>query len=130
GDFEAAADLMEAAIPALQRRRGEAILRGWAHELPPDLVRTRPVLGIGLVGGLASYGEFDSIAERLRDIEAALAEIEKGSADSRVVVVDAAQLPRIPGAVALYRAALAQVRGDLPALIDQATRVLELAPAD
>jgi LuxR family maltose regulon positive regulatory protein len=45
-------------------------------------------------------------------------------------VVDESQLPMLPGAIELYRAALAQVRGDVPALIRHATRVLELATAD
>lgn len=135
-DLERAAKLMELAIPDMQKNRGEAILRSWAHILPADLVRKRPVLGIGLIGGLVSYGEFDGIEDRLRDVErclASLAAAEAQSADAlanQVVVVDGAQLPRVRGAVELYRAALAQIRGDLSGLIEHAQRVLELAPAD
>jgi LuxR family maltose regulon positive regulatory protein len=132
-DFERAAELIELASPEMQRNRGEAILRGWSRLLPRDLVRNRPVLGICLVGALASYGEFDGIADRLRDVERALAllaEAEPAAPPHGIVVVDESQLPRIPGAVELYRAALAQVRGDVPALIEHAQRVLELAPLD
>jgi LuxR family maltose regulon positive regulatory protein len=135
-DLERAADLIEVALPEMQRNRGEAILRRWAHVLPQKLVRTRPVLGIGLIGGLVSYGEFEGIEDRLRDVERCLAAIAQAgtlSSDSSapwVVVVDETQLPRVPGAVELYRAALAQVRGDVPGLIKHAQRVLELAPAD
>ncbi len=135
-DFEHAADLIEAALPEMQKNRGEAILRGWGHMLPDELVRARPVLGIGLVGALASYGEFDGLEARLRDVEQglkALADAGTQSGDSsatRAVVVDESQLPRLPGAVELYRAALAQVRGDVPGIITHAQRVLELAPPD
>lgn len=135
-DLERAAELMELAIPDLQKYRGEAILRSWAHTLPVEFVRTRPVLGIGFVGGLVSYGEFDEIEERLRDVERCLATLTHASAQSapaladHVVVIDRTQLPRILGAVELYRAAMAQVRGDIPGLIIHAERVLEVAPAD
>lgn len=135
-DLERAAELIELAIPDMQRNRGEAILRGWAHMLPNELVRTRPVLGIGLVGGLISCGEFDGIAERLRDVEHCLETLAEADGQSpsgsahRVVVVDTTQLPRVPGAVELYRAALAQVRGDVSGIITHAQRVLEVAPAD
>ncbi|MEP7241151.1 MAG: LuxR C-terminal-related transcriptional regulator [Devosia sp.] len=129
-DLERAAELIERATPEMQRNRGEAILRGWSRLLPKELVRNRPVLGIGFVGALVSYGEFDGIDERLRDVEYGLAALAEDSASSRVVVIDQSQLPRLPGAVELYRAALAQVRGDVPGIIEHAKRVLELAPAD
>lgn len=128
-DFERAAELIELATPDMQKNRGEAILRGWSRQLPRDLVRNRPVLGIGFVGALVSYGEFDGIDERLRDVEHGLAMLA-GAGPSAAVVVDRSQLPRLPGAVELYRAALAQVRGDVPGIIEHAQRVLELAPSD
>lgn len=136
GNLERAAELMELAIPDMQKNRGEAILRSWAHTLPAELVRLRPVLGIGLVGGLMSYGEFDGIEERLGDIERCLTTPgeagtpSEGDPEHKVIVVDRTQLPRIPGAVELYRAALAQVRGDVPGIIIHAQRVLVLAPPD
>ena len=52
GDVEQAADLMERAIPALQRNRQEATIRGWLDALPDEVVRTRPVLAVGLIGAL------------------------------------------------------------------------------
>ncbi len=129
GDFERAADLIELAIPETQKSRGEAVIRGWVRRLPDELVRSRPVLGIGFVGALVSSGEFEGIEERLRDIERSLAATAEAGAP-RVVVVDETQLPRLPGAIELYRAALAQVRGDVPGTINHAQRVLDLAPPD
>ncbi|MEO5806427.1 LuxR C-terminal-related transcriptional regulator [Devosia sp.] len=132
-DLERAAGLIERALPDMQRNRQEATIRRWAHLLPHELVSTRPVLGIGLVGGLVSFGEFAGIEDRLRDIErclVALSEDGKTTSAHGVIVIDQVQLPRVAGAVELYRAALAQVRGDLPSLIHHAQKVLEVAPVD
>ena len=52
GDVERAADLVELAIPALQRNRQEATIRGWLDVIPDEVVRMRPVLAVGLVGGV------------------------------------------------------------------------------
>lgn len=131
GDFERAAELIELAAVGMQKLRQELTLRGWMRALPHALVRTRPVLGIALAGVLASVGEVVGLEERLRDVERGLAAIANGDAAARgIVVVDHAQLPRVPGLVELYRAALGQARGDLPASIRHAERVLEIAPAD
>ena len=129
-DFERAAALMEFAIPDMQRNRGEAIIKGWMRALPVDLVRTHPVLGMGFVGALASLGELSEIEGRLGDIERGLASLADAEATKDVVVVDQSQLSRMPGAVELYRTALAQARGDMPGMIEHAQRVLELAMPD
>lgn len=134
--FDRAAELIELAIPELSRHRQEATLLGWIRALPGDLVRSRPVLGVGLVGALVSSGELDSIEGRLKDAEqglAALAEADKGapgSAAGPFVAVDKEQLRHLPGAIELYRTALAQVRGDVASVVGHAQRVLDLAPAD
>jgi LuxR family maltose regulon positive regulatory protein len=47
-----------------------------------------------------------------------------------MVVVDTAQAQRVPGLVAMYRAALALSRGDLDETAAQAQRAVERAPAD
>ena len=73
GDVERAAELAELAIPELARVRREAVFRGWADVIPDDVLRNRPVLAIGLVGGRMSSNEFDGVEERLQDIERQLA---------------------------------------------------------
>ena len=55
GDFGRAADLVELAIPAMRRSRQEATLRGWLKTLPDEVVRVRPVLSVGLAGGVAGW---------------------------------------------------------------------------
>ena len=61
GDIERAADLVELAIPELQRNRQEATIRGWLDAIPDDVVRMRPVLAVGLIGALMAGNEFDGI---------------------------------------------------------------------
>ena len=67
GDFERAADLVELAVPALQRDRQEATMVSWLALFPDDVVAGRPVLGVGFIGALMSNGQFAGVAERLRD---------------------------------------------------------------
>ena len=70
GDVERAADLVELAIPELRRNRQDATIRGWLDVIPYDVVRMRPVLAVGLIGGLMVGDEFDGVEERLRDVGA------------------------------------------------------------
>jgi LuxR family transcriptional regulator, maltose regulon positive regulatory protein len=130
GDVERAADLVELAIPGMQRDRQEATIRGWLDDLPDTVVRTRPVLAMGLIGGLMSRGEFDGVEERLADVERVLgASTDYGSA-TEMVVVDPDQLDRLPGAIEMYRAALALVRGVPSATISHAERAIDRAATD
>ena len=69
GDVERAADLVELAIPELQRNRQEATIRGWLDVIPDEVVRMRPVLAVGLIGALMAGNEFEGVEERLRDAE-------------------------------------------------------------
>jgi LuxR family transcriptional regulator, maltose regulon positive regulatory protein len=123
GDVELAAARAELAIPGLHRERREAVTRRWIDELPADIVRNRPVLAIGFIGALSRHNEFDGLPQRLRDVEELLA----GPADD-LVVLDDAELLRIPAAVETYRAALALVSGDLAGTVEHADHALARAP--
>jgi len=117
GDVERAADLVERAIPTLQRDRHEATIRSWLDDIPDEVVRARPVLAIGFVGALMSCGEFDQVPDRLRDVERLLHTFTPdGVGGARrpadLVVVDEAELARLPGMAELYWAGLALVAGD------------------
>ena len=127
GDVARAADLVELAIPRMQRDRQEATIRGWIDDLPDEIVRTRPVLAVGLIGGLMSRGEFDGVEERLADVERVLSASENDGSATGMVVVDPGQLDRLPGAIEMFRAALALVRGDPPATISHAERAIDRA---
>ncbi len=125
GDVERAAELVELAIPAMRRDRQEATIRGWIDDLPDEVVRRRPVLATGFVGALMAGNEFDGVEERLQDVERMLA----ASADG-VVVADPEELPRVAGAIPLYRAALALAAGDPAETVRLADLADRRAPAD
>jgi LuxR family maltose regulon positive regulatory protein len=124
GDGAVAAELVEQAIPDLRRLRRESVIRRWVDDLPDDVVRDRPVLAMGLVGGLMASNDLAGVEERLRDVEAALAEPE-----SELVVVDRDEFARIPAAIEMYRSALALVGGDPAGAILRAGHAIAAAPA-
>lgn len=134
-DFKRAADLVELALPAMQRNRQEASVLGWLKALPDKVVCCRPVLSAGYAWALLSCDKTEAALDRLRDAERWL----ETTADSRerleapsagMVVVDEAAFHGLPGTIALYRAAHAQALGDIPAAMKYARRVLDLVPED
>ncbi|HEU5037508.1 MAG TPA: LuxR C-terminal-related transcriptional regulator [Nocardioides sp.] len=126
GDAETAAELVELALPDLRRERREDVLRRWVDDLPASVVATRPVLAIGLVGGLMASNDFAGVEERLRAVEGMLA---RPAAEQ--VVVDHAELARVPAEFEMYRSALALVGGDPIGAIDRARGAIAAAlPGD
>ena len=134
-DFERAADLVELAMPDMRRRREEAKLRRVLDALPTDLFPARPVLSVGYAGTLMSTGEFEGIDSLLRDAERWLdatadPERQPETTAAGMVVRDEAEFRRLPGAIAMYRAALAQFRGDVGGMKAHARRTLDLVAED
>jgi LuxR family maltose regulon positive regulatory protein len=129
-DFAGAAALAELAMPAMRRGRQDATIREWAQVIPDDIVRMRPVLAVGLVGASMSAGEFDRVDARLDEVELWLALAPEARVAAGMIVVDNAQLRALPGAIEMYRAALALTRGDIAATVAHARRVLAVAPDD
>jgi LuxR family maltose regulon positive regulatory protein len=125
--IERAADLIELAVQELRRTRQDALLRSWLAALPDDLIRTRPVLNIGHVWTLLAAGDLEGAEARLNDAERWL---DPTRVPAKTVVVDEEEFGRLAGTIAVYRAALAQLRGDLPATVKYAQRVLDLVPPD
>jgi ATP/maltotriose-dependent transcriptional regulator MalT len=134
GDVERAAGLVELELPELRRSRQEATIRGWLDAVPDDVVRVRPVLAVGFVGALMAGGEFEGVEDRLQDAERWLEPTgdRAGTRTRRagMVVVDQGELARLPGAIQMYRAALALVRGDAPATVDHAQQAIHRAAED
>ena len=88
-----------------------------------------------LLGALMQAGEFEGVEDRLRDAERWLdtpvTRAERPQAPpAGMVVVDEAEFRRLPGRSQMYRAALALVRGDVPATISHAQRALDRAAED
>jgi LuxR family maltose regulon positive regulatory protein len=122
GDVDRAADLVESTFRALGRERREDLVSRWAHELPDDATRDRPVLAIALIGGLMASNQFDGVDRRLDHVEQLLT---KPAAD--LVVVDRDELARVPAAVEMYRAALALIGANPTRAIERAQRAIEAA---
>ena len=134
-DFERAADLVELAIPAMRQSRQEATVLGWLKALPDELVRARPVLSVGYAWALLLNGELEGVEARLRDAERWLdTTTDMGelalTSSAEMVVVDEEEFRRLPGAIAIYRAAIALALGDVADTMKYARRALDLVPED
>jgi LuxR family maltose regulon positive regulatory protein len=129
GDVDRAAVLAEEALPALRRARQDAVLTGWARSLPDAVLRRRPVLGIMSGWSLMLAGDLDAAEARLDDADAALAAAEQ---DPGLAAgwADTEDLRTAPATIWLYRAALAQARGDVEGTRSHARRALERAAPD
>jgi LuxR family maltose regulon positive regulatory protein len=121
GDHERAGYLIELALPEAKRTRRDATLVGWLEALPDEEVRRRPVLSALRGWSLMVAGNIDAVAARLDDAERALAE------PPSVTWADTGELRTLPMTIAMYRAAVAQARGDVAGTVEHARRMLELA---
>ncbi|WP_234027655.1 LuxR C-terminal-related transcriptional regulator [Pseudonocardia dioxanivorans] len=124
GDHDRAADLIEPALPALQRHRQEATMRRWLEALPDEVVRARPVLSVGYVAALMVSGDAAEVDERLREVERLLTADDAPAPGT--VVVDEEAFRRLPAAIAVYRTGRLLLSGDVPGAIAHARTALDL----
>ena len=129
GDDDHAAYLMESALSELRRTRQDRLLLGWIRSLPEPVARRRPVLSIMSAWALMMTGDLEGMERRLDDAEAALV---AGAGDQALAAswADTEELRSAPATLWVYRAALAQARGDVPATVAHARHALELADAE
>lgn len=130
GDVGRAAELIELAAPGLQRTRQEALLRGWLEELPEELYADRPVLALILVGARMVTGDSTGADALLAGVEAWLPPDGAAAHPGQPIVADPEQWARLPAQVAVQRAGLALLAGDLTAVTRHADRVLALSSPD
>ncbi len=125
-DFDRAARLIEVGMSEVSRTRQDALLASWARALPDSVVRRNPVLSI--LSGWASLaaGDLDALESRLDDAEAALDEGAEHP-DLAATWADTDDLRTAPATISVYRASLAQARGDTDGTVRHARRVMELA---
>ncbi len=125
-DFDRAAYLMEEALPELRRTRQDGVLLAWARSLPESVVRRSPVLSILSGSSLLMSGDLDAVESRLDDADAALA---AGARDPQIAATwaDTDDLRTAPATVSVFRASLAQARGDVSGTVRHARRALDLA---
>jgi LuxR family transcriptional regulator, maltose regulon positive regulatory protein len=130
-DPDRAAELVELATPTMLRDRREATLLSWLQRLPDDVVRRRPVLCISYAATLLSTNHVEGVESRLQDAERWLPlPHDEEAAPYEAVVADEAELRRLPGAVAVYRAGLAMALGDTETTAFHARRAGTLLPED
>jgi len=131
GDHEYTADLVELGVADLRRRRQNQTIRDWLAALPEDVVRRRPLL--------ATYAGWRRLAEGDIDgVEAWLAAAETGPGAPPPAIPEAGapaeaardregEVRSLPAMIAVYRAAVAQARGDVGGTVVHARRALRLA---
>ena len=129
GDFDRAGHLVEEALPDMRRARQDSQLLAWVRSLPEPVVRRSPVLGILSGWSLLMSGDLDAVGPRLDGAEAALA---AGADDPELAAMwaDTEDLRTAPATIPVYRASLAQARGDVAGTVRHARRALELAGPD
>jgi LuxR family maltose regulon positive regulatory protein len=130
-DVDRAAELIELAVPWIRQTRQEATMRTWLEALPDDMFPPRPVLSIAMVGALMGAGETAGVEPLLQGIERWIEPSQDTGASAGPIVFDRDEFARLPPQIAMYRAGLAHLAGDVPATIAHAQRVLDLSePAD
>ena len=129
-DFERAADLIEAVVPAMRRTRQDGMMLAWLTALPDEVVRARPLLSVFYAWRMLVSGDLDAVGPWLRTAEQGLesqAPESKGPGDSAPTSDRGQELRMLPSTIAMYRASLAQARGDVSTTAQHAREAFELA---
>jgi len=122
-DFERAAGLVETAIPRARRDRRDTAIIAWLGQLPDDVVTAGPVLTVFRGWTALVAGDLATLESRLDHADELLATVGEG----RQPWADTEELRTLPATIALYRASLAQARGDLAGMAAHAQTVLSIA---
>ena len=121
-DFTHAADLIQAAWPAMDRSRQYTTWLGWARQLPDAMIRARPGLSIGYAWALLDTGNLEGAADRLHDVARGLHTTSPSA--------DAATPHALAASAATARTYLAQARGDVAGTMANARLALQWLPED
>jgi LuxR family maltose regulon positive regulatory protein len=132
GDDEYAAELAELSVADLRRRRQDRTLRGWLAALPESVVRRRPLLAMFMGWSRLSEGDFEGMEEWLEAAEAGLAAAPPLTIDPAGTLAEPVkdregELRSLPAMVDVYRASVAQARGDVDGTVAHARRALARA---
>jgi LuxR family maltose regulon positive regulatory protein len=135
GDHEHTADLMELTLADLRRRRQDRVFFDWLPALPDDVVRRRPLLATYVGASRLSEGDFDGVEAWLDAAEAGLDTPPPLTIPTAGSLADAAgeregEIRSLPAMIAVYRASVAQARGDVDGTVAHARRALALAGPD
>ncbi|QNN52965.1 LuxR C-terminal-related transcriptional regulator [Nocardioides mesophilus] len=131
-DHELTADLVELALAGLRQGRQDATIVEWLAAVPAEVVRRRPLLATATGWSRLAAGDFEGVEAWL--------DVAQGALDARPVRTDlstpapqdvveahAREMRALPAMIAVYRAAVAQARGDVAGTIAHAQRAYDLA---
>jgi ATP/maltotriose-dependent transcriptional regulator MalT len=132
GDHEQTADLVELGVADLRRRHHDRRLRDWVLALPDDVVRRRPLLAMCRAWSRLAEGDFEGVEAWLDVSEAGFHTAQSPELRVPTGLAEAArgreaELRSLPAMVAVYRASVAQARGDVDGTVSHARRALALA---
>jgi LuxR family maltose regulon positive regulatory protein len=136
GDHEHAADLVELGVADLRRRRLTRTIRDWLEALPDHIVRSRPLLATYKGWSRLAEGDFKGVEAWL---DAAETGLEKTLSPSTPMTGSLAGVARdredelrsLPAMIAVYRASVAQARGDVDGTVAHARSALaRVGPED
>lgn len=134
GDAAQAAGLVELALPQLRKRREDRILRDWLKALPDDVVRQRPLLATKYGWTRLSEGDLDWVepwldaaGTALHVGQPALPYVATSPPLTELAGARDAEVRALPAMIAVYRASVAQARGDVAGTVSHARHALDLA---
>jgi LuxR family maltose regulon positive regulatory protein len=128
-DFGRAARVIESVIPSIRRSRQDATLLRWLTLLPDEVIDRRPVLGVYRAWSSLVAGDLAAVEPRLHAVELTLAAIDAdGTPTHESLPGD--ELTKLPVTIELYRAAVAQARGDVVGTREHAQRALDRTSPD
>jgi LuxR family maltose regulon positive regulatory protein len=125
-DFTRAGYLVEEALPEIRRARNDSLLLNWARALPDSVVGRSPVLSIMAGWAHMVAGDLDGLETSLDDADAALA-ADAREEDRASEWAQTEDLRTAPATILVYRASLAQARGDVAGTVRHARAALDLA---
>lgn len=129
-DFDRAARVIEATIPGVRASRQDTTLLAWLALLPSETIGRRPVLGVFAAWSALVSGELAIAEARLSKAEELLNAAASGDGAGAHESAPGPELDRAPVTICLYRAALAQSRGDFAAMRAHAEKALSLTSSD
>ncbi len=135
-DMERTADLVELGLSDLRKRRQSGTIIDWVELVSDDELQMRPLLATAKAWSRLVIGDLDGVERWLDVAEGALRDswplIPWADTDHLRDLARARdkEMQALPATIAIYRASIAQARGDVEGTVANARRAAELADPD
>lgn len=136
GDAKRTADIAELGLSELRKRRQDQTIVDWLDKISDEEIRARPLLATAKAWSRLIQGDLDGVDGWLDTAENQLRTTLKqthwsGSAQLRDATKDRDREVRsLPTTIAIYRASVAQARGDIEGTVLNARHAQEIAQPD